>query len=84
MSRKVSVLLEKLSQTDVDSPEFLALSKQIAETYKEYFKNKMEKKAKPKAVKVKNKRTIMCDDCSTLLLNSIKTVLPALDEPEEP
>jgi ribosome-binding protein aMBF1 (putative translation factor) len=31
---------------------------------------------KPKIVKDKPKRTIMCDDCSSMLLNNIKSILP--------
>lgn len=84
MSRKVSLLLEKLAQTDVNSSEFIAVSKLVAEAFKEHTKKKLEKESKPKVVKIKPKRTIMCDDCSMLLLNNIKSILPQLEEPEMP
>jgi hypothetical protein len=84
MSRKVSLLLEKLAQTDVNSSEFIAVSKLVAEAFKEHTKKKLEKETKPKVVKIKPKRTIMCDDCSMLLLNNIKSILPPLEEPALP
>jgi len=81
MSRKVSLLLEKLAQTDVNTPEFITVSKLVAEAFKEHTKKKLEKEAAPKVKKAKQKRTIMCDDCSTMLLNNIKTILPVVEEP---
>lgn len=80
MSRKVSLLLEKLAQTDVNTPEFLAVSKLVADAFKEHTKKKLEKEAVPKVKKEKQKRTIMCDDCSTMLLNNIKSILPVVEE----
>ena len=78
MSRKVSVLLMKLSQTDVDSNEFLTISKQIAEAFKEHTKNKLEKEAnpKPKKEKVKVPKVVLCEDCVVLLNDKLKPIIP--------
>ena len=76
MSRKVAELLLKLSLTDPNSSDFLTVSKEIAEAYKQHAKKKLEKESKPKIKKEKPKRTIMCDDCSSMLLNNIKSILP--------
>jgi hypothetical protein len=84
MSRKVSLLLEKLAQTDVNSSEFIAVSKLVAEAFKEHTKKKLERENKPKAVKIKPKRTVMCDDCSNMLLNNIKSIIPVVEEPVAP
>jgi len=76
MSRKVAELLLKLSLTDPTSSDFLIVSKEIAEAYKAHTKKKLEKESKPKIKKDKPKRTILCDDCSSVLLNNIKSILP--------
>jgi hypothetical protein len=76
MSRKVAELLLKLSLTDPTSSDFLVVSKEIAEAYKAHTKKKLEKESKPKIKKDKPKRTILCDDCSSMLLNNIKSILP--------
>ena len=79
MSRKVAELLLKLSLTDPTSSDFLIVSKEIAEAYKAHTKKKLEKESKPKIKKDKKdkpKRTILCDDCSSMLLNNIKSILP--------
>ena len=75
MSRKVAELLLKLSLTDPTSSDFLIVSKEIAEAYKAHTKKKLEKESKPKIKKDKPKRTIMCDDCSTILFTKINPVL---------
>ena len=43
---------------------------------KELAKAEAKANPKPKIVKEKPKRTIMCDDCSSMLLNNIKSILP--------
>jgi hypothetical protein len=75
MSRKVAELLLKLSLIDPTLPDFLVVSKEIAEAYKAHTKKKLENKHKPKIVKEKPKKTIMCDDCSNMLMNSVRPVL---------
>ena len=76
MSRKVTVLLERLTQIDATMPEFLITSKQIAEAFKEHTKNKMEKKTKPKKEKVKAPKVVLCDDCVVLLNDRLKPIIP--------
>lgn len=83
MSRKVSLLLEKLAQTDVNSADFIAVSKLVAEAFKEHTKKKLEKENKPKVIKIKPKRTIMCEDCSNLLMNNVRPVLGFVKNPDE-
>lgn len=43
---------------------------------KELAKAEAKANPKPKIKKEKPKRTIMCDDCSSMLLNNIKSIIP--------
>jgi hypothetical protein len=77
MSRKINILVAKLALTDSNTPEFLDLSKQIAETFRLVQKEKAEKLPKqPKAPKQKEPKTILCDDCAELLIVKMHEILP--------
>jgi hypothetical protein len=85
MSRKVSELLLKLSLTDVNSSEFIAVSKQIAEAYKEYTKKKLDKEGKePKPKKEKVKKSVLCENCTELIMPKVSALLTVFkkDEPK--
>jgi hypothetical protein len=72
----------KLSLTDINSSEFIAVSKEIAQAYKEYSKKKLEPKA-PKVKKEKPKRTVMCEDCSKILLGKLNEIVTLPEKKEE-
>jgi hypothetical protein len=74
MSRKVNELLMKLSLIEPTMPEFITVSKEIAEAYKEYSKKKLEPKP-PKVKKEKPKRTVLCEDCSKILLGRLNEIV---------
>ena len=76
MKSKVNDLLLKLSMTDPTLPEFLEISKQVAEAFKATTKEKLEKKPKePKTPKPKAPKTKLCDDCSDMLMAKIEEIL---------
>ena len=79
MKSKVNDLLLKLSMTDPASPEFLDISKQVAEAFKATVKEKMEKKPKepkaPKTPKPKVPKTMLCDDCGDLLMKKLEEII---------
>ena len=76
MKSKVNDLLLKLSMTDPASPEFLDISKQVAEAFNATVKEKMEKKPKePKTPKPKVPKTMLCDDCGDLLMKKLEEII---------
>ena len=78
MKSKVNDLLLKLSMTDPASPEFLDISKQIAEAFKANVKEKMEKikvPKEPKTPKPKAPKTMLCDDCGDLLMKKLEEII---------
>jgi hypothetical protein len=79
MSRKINALVAQLALTDPNTSDFLDLSKKIAETFRLSQKEKAEKPPKtPKAkvIKIKEPRTILCDDCADLLIVKMHEILP--------
>lgn len=79
MSRKINALVAQLALTDPNTSDFLDLSKKIAETFRLAQKEKAEKPPKtpkPKALKIKEPKTILCDDCSELLIVKMHEILP--------
>lgn len=65
MSRKVSLLLNKLASLDASSPEFVDLTKQIVSAHKEVVKQKEEREL-AKALeppKPKEKKVVLCSKC---------------------
>jgi hypothetical protein len=78
MKSKVNDLLLKLSMTDPASPEFLDISKQVAEAFKANVKEKMEKikvPKEPKTPKAKAPKTMLCDDCGDLLMKKLEEII---------
>ena len=59
MNRKINELLTKLYLTDVNSSEFMAVSKELVEAYKEYTTKKLVKKS----VELKPKKEKVCSKC---------------------
>jgi hypothetical protein len=78
MKSKVNDLLLKLSMTDPTLPEFLEISKEVAEAFKATTKEKLEKiKApkEPKTPKPKIPKTMLCDDCGDLLMKKLEEII---------
>jgi RNase P subunit RPR2 len=80
MARKINDLLTQLAVTDVNSSEFIALSKQIAQVHRENIQKKNDNKSKEP--KPKKEKTILCTNCSKLLIPKIND-LNALIKKEE-
>jgi hypothetical protein len=77
MKSKVNDLLLKLSMTDPTLPEFLEISKQVAEAFKATTKEKLEKKPKePKAPKPKVPKVKLCDECADLVITKLQELVP--------
>jgi hypothetical protein len=76
MKSTLKELLIKLSMIDPTLPDFLIISKELAETVRVIEKKKADKPKEPKAPKSKPKKTIICEDCAELLNNRIKDILP--------
>ena len=79
MSRKITALVAQLALTDPNTSDFLDLSKKIAETFRLSQKEKAEKPPKtpkPKSLKIKEPKTLLCDDCADLLLVKMHEILP--------
>jgi hypothetical protein len=73
MNRKIKVLLAQLALTDINSSDFLDLSKKIAEAVRVEQKEKIDRAPKePKTPKPKAKKTVVCDDCLELVNNKLK------------
>ena len=84
MSRKLTDLVHKLSTTDQNSSDFLAISKEIAKEYNDYAKKKLDKKnQKPKPKKEKSVSTCICDNCSKLLLDKFMCMYSLFKKPVE-
>jgi len=78
MKSKVNDLLLKLSMTDPTLPEFLEISKQVAEAFKATTKEKLEKvkvPKEPKTPKAKAPKTKLCDDCSEMLMSKLEEII---------
>lgn len=78
MSRKLGLLLNKLSSLDVTSPEFVELTKQIVSTHKEAVKQKEEREL-AKALeppKPKVKKVVLCDKCKDEVVDTEPKVEP--------
>jgi hypothetical protein len=79
MSRKINTLIAQLAFTDPNTSDFLDLSKKIVETFRLSQKEKAEKTPKtpkPKIAKVKEPRTMLCDECADLLIVKMHEILP--------
>jgi hypothetical protein len=73
MNRKIKVLLAQLALTDINSSDFLDLSKKIAEAVRVEQKEKIDRVPKePKTPKPKAKKTVVCDDCLELVNKKLK------------
>ena len=76
MNSSIKKMLARLITIDATMPDFLELSKKIAEAIKQYQKDKAEKPLKIKVPKVKQPKVKLCDDCSELLIVKLNEVLP--------
>ena len=76
MKSTLKELLIKLSMIDPTLPDFLIISKELAQTVRVMEKKKSDKPKEPKAPKPKPKKTVLCEDCAELFNNRIKDILP--------
>jgi hypothetical protein len=76
MKSTLKELLIKLSVIDPTLPDFLIISKELAQTVRVMEKKKADKPKEVKAPKPKPKKVLICEDCAELLTNKLKDILP--------
>jgi len=76
MKSTLKELLIKLSMIDPTLPDFLIISKELAQTVRVMEKKKSDKPKEVKAPKPKPKKVLICEDCAELLTNKLKDILP--------